>query len=1746
MPNGIDPQVLQDYVATANSGKYKSWEEINLKFPELKDYDTEVLKDYVSTANSGKYKSWEEINSKFPEFDFGGEKKNFGQQQKTGGTPGAGEAQYTKENKQILLPTDEGAFRVATEEEGALIAPSPGLGGGGIPEEQKQKLPKLPDFKVQFPDLAGKQDVLKTPTTGELEVQAQKEIPEYQKKMGEFYGWIKENADAYDSPEAKKQFFDELDNSALSGEEREEAYRTLIKQQEAKRIAEQQNQEMENVRMMPGGQQMDPVVAFQKISERNKALGLQKLNQNQRKLYELNGQIAELEAKPNKTRQDQLKLADLENQRQQTDPTYKQLYNVRTGGVIGTEQEKQEAKAYEGEVNRKAQEYAKKLTYAEQLNKVFQNNANRYKYWQNLYKTGIPTIDVVAQRKKADDLEKRGLVDQANELRRAADNATVIPVWEALNDPNFQNTAMGNEAREISNNYIESKRDFDAINQAYLLNKNITVDKDAVYHAKLFLDKFVEGFIPEAFTTAGVIDNPDLSNRAYIDTFGKIMQEEGVNLTKEQEESFKTTLGESINEGIAGLGSIGVKLFIARNLVDIPAELIGLKRIIDVYKKGTPLQKVLGGAMELTMEEGVGQFAGMPTGTMTGFALANKAMSKAGFKFKGKLGAIIQPFFNKVVAGSIGGTTGMELGSALSKTVDGLMNDKDWMAMINEDYNDLSEDKKRILSELVVNGVFGFTALKKGDAVVSSKKLRALAAELMQKGKPEDAQEVLKKAKQIERINTIEADREIAEKGLATGKVVDMSRVVYPKGTVRRERPAPEKPYEVSAEEPAAVVEFEMVDGKPVAKMAEEPAAMKPEDMTIAGGGGVKPEEVVPGVEAPKIEVKYEEPGAKTEFEEVMPAEAPAEPLKDVKSIAKALEGVKEFKAESSKYFEYVPVEEIEKYKEFDRETEKKWGSKDNTLEELVDDIRENGIKTPITLQIDRDGNALIVEGNTRLAAAKKLGIKNIPVRVVSGEFGSINKEKARKIDKKRSVGEMKVFYPNVKLLDIDNSAASLGFTSITETKNISEAYLADKAAGRETELVKAVEDLLGEKPVEKPAEKPAEEAPKEEVKPETVEPAEKVEAKEEATETEITKTAETTGANPKNIRDLYRANRDIFKLNKVNSLASAITIDRMIGQMAKRAGVSKEEMYSKLEIKKATKQDLPKGVLLQVEAMHGSRYEFDKFTTEKIGTGEGKQAFGWGLYFTDLESIARTYATSLASKAKYSFEGIDDIDNVSTHPMTKAFLEDMLKTNPSSRKDAIRWVEENSRGKSEKVLTELMNFAKTLNIDESVGRILYKTTLHKGKTPDQYIWLEWDKKLPDSVKQKIKDGIKKLDLENKKTELNKQFEEKYNQIKDKVSSRRNLQFVIENFNKTNSYEIIKSELSDSDMQIVKDLHSIYKESRAIENLLDFDYQLNNFDGKNVYLQLAELLGGPKEASLFLLENGVDGNKYPAESLSRGATSETARGFNYVVFDENAVTIEEVIKFQKDANKARGAAMIGLDGKAIVYALTDPNVSTPMHELAHVYEHYLTDSERATIIKSAGTKKWTTKTSEYFARGFEKYLSEGKAPSPELKGAFERFKKWLLDIYQGIKDSEIDVKLNKDMRRIYDEMLGAEPKKAKTPSEAPKAEAPKAEPAKAEAPKVELPKMEGEPKAEPKVEGEKFVPETENIAKFEAVDELAKELEKKKSQAGKEKVQQRISKEMQKMTEYEKYVEQNADAIMEELKEKGILKSPCK
>lgn len=54
-------------------------------------------------------------------------------------------------------------------------------------------------------------------------------------------------------------------------------------------------------------------------------------------------------------------------------------------------------------------------------------------------------------------------------------------------------------------------------------------------------------------------------------------------------------------------------------------------------------------------------------------------------------------------------------------------------------------------------------------------------------------------------------------------------------------------------------------------------------------------------------------------------------------------------------------------------------------------------------------------------------------------------------------------------------------------------------------------------------------------------------------------------------------------------------------------------------------------GSPFSLSAYHGTPHKVDKFSTNKIGTGEGAQAYGWGLYFAQNEKVARNYRDVLS-----------------------------------------------------------------------------------------------------------------------------------------------------------------------------------------------------------------------------------------------------------------------------------------------------------------------------------------------------------------------------------------------------------------------------------------------------------------------------------------------------------------------------------
>lgn len=70
------------------------------------------------------------------------------------------------------------------------------------------------------------------------------------------------------------------------------------------------------------------------------------------------------------------------------------------------------------------------------------------------------------------------------------------------------------------------------------------------------------------------------------------------------------------------------------------------------------------------------------------------------------------------------------------------------------------------------------------------------------------------------------------------------------------------------------------------------------------------------------------------------------------------------------------------------------------------------------------------------------------------------------------------------------------------------------------------------------------------------------------------------------------------------------------------------------------------------------------------------------------------------------------------------------------------------------------------------------------------------------------------------------------------------------------------------------------------------------------------------------------------------------------------------------------------------------------------------------------TQAARTALHEYTARGFERYLAEGKAPTPETAGMFARLRAWMIEVYKSL--AALNVNLSDDVRGVFDRMIAGD------------------------------------------------------------------------------------------------------------------------
>lgn len=141
-----------------------------------------------------------------------------------------------------------------------------------------------------------------------------------------------------------------------------------------------------------------------------------------------------------------------------------------------------------------------------------------------------------------------------------------------------------------------------------------------------------------------------------------------------------------------------------------------------------------------------------------------------------------------------------------------------------------------------------------------------------------------------------------------------------------------------------------------------------------------------------------------------------------------------------------------------------------------------------------------------------------------------------------------------------------------------------------------------------------------------------------------------------------------------------------------------------------------------------------------------------------------------------------------------------------------------------------------------------------------------------------------------------------------------------------------------------------------------------------------------------------------------------------------------------DAASGERRGEIGMgDGPATVRLFGQADRSTIPHELGHAFlEELRADAARDDAPQQVkddyaavsqhlglGSDAIPTEAHEQFARGFERYLTEGKAPSEGLRGVFQRFRDWLTRIYRNVQHSHLAVNID-PIRGVYDRLLATD------------------------------------------------------------------------------------------------------------------------
>lgn len=510
---------------------------------------------------------------------------------------------------------------------------------------------------------------------------------------------------------------------------------------------------------------------------------------------------------------------------------------------------------------------------------------------------------------------------------------------------------------------------------------------------------------------------------------------------------------------------------------------------------------------------------------------------------------------------------------------------------------------------------------------------------------------------------------------------------------------------------------------------------------------------------------------------------------------------------------------------------------------------------------------------------------------------------------------------------------------------------------------------------------------------------------------------------NADTLKEITRARgRGLFKSRE----KGGIPIDELADEAVRRGllpeGSGADELVERLKQDPSTYYQT---------AYHGTPHRFDAFSLDAIGTGEGNQAHGWGLYFAKERGTSERYKTGLGVNiildGKPFYDGVRGRLESSTG---NRIADDTLLAFNGNIDEAIAELQDDvDYGVPE--AKEALDVLQGIKADNRL-QVEERGQLFEVDIPENDVLLDEGKSY-FKQSDKVRDALAKAGLGSLYNETYKYFKETFGD-----AAAKELDEVFEPISRgviigTVGPDTLRKKYGEDalDDEITAAIKS--ELNILIDNLWDPNGKNNAFhNGRNIYKYFSSRDKTDRAASESLNAAGIKGITYEGGQDGRA----------FVVFDDEAINILNTYYQRKNENNIRGKIEPTANGKWLISVFKGKkNLSTIIHETGHFFLENLRDAAVLETAPDWVKNDWAAikgelgikddgfierEAHEKFARQFEAYAREGKAPRPELQSAFNQFRAWLTAIYRSVRRLLGDAELSADVRAVFDRLLASE------------------------------------------------------------------------------------------------------------------------